>query len=111
MMNSKKRLEELSDKLTMAHHRIQQNFQNLNPVIGVRQSLRDSGFPADLITIDCLSSRKRIILLLHDQQTETVGLQYSSIESEANNDFTRIENALISEDQLYEWMLNYLAPQ
>ena len=65
-MNNEKRLEDISSLLTSAHARIQQDFKDLNPVVGVRRSLRQSGFPADLITIDCLKSQKRLMLLLHD---------------------------------------------
>ncbi|NRB40278.1 MAG: hypothetical protein HRU20_17725 [Pseudomonadales bacterium] len=104
-MNS--RLEKLSDLLTQAHHQIQQTFTQLNPVIGVRQNLRQSGFPADLITIDCLSSNKRIFLLLNDNQPDTLGYQMGLIDSDPDMAFNDISFENINSELLFNWMKDY----
>ena len=101
------RLARISDALTAAHTKIQQDFLQLNPVVGVRSSLREAGFPADLISIDCLKSKKRIILLLHDQQPEHIGLQYGMIDDEPSTDFNNIDSDKVDEQQLYTWMKDF----
>ena len=45
-------LEALSDMITEAHTRIQQAYEHINPVVGVRRGMRDVGIPADAMTID-----------------------------------------------------------
>lgn len=106
----KPRLDTISDRLTAAHALLQQNYLNLDPVIGVRQHLRQAGFPADLVSIDCLKSNKRIILLLHDDQPESIGLQYSDINADPEIDFEHHPLESVTESCLYDWMQQYFAP-
>ena len=101
------RLETFSELLTQAHTQIQQQFESLNPVIGVRQNLRQSGFAADLITIDCLRSKKRIILLLDDKQPETLGYEYGMMDADPSMEFSQISLDTIDAELLFNLMKDY----
>lgn len=103
----KTRLKILSDLLTEAHTEIQQSYNNLDPVIGVRQNLRQSGFPADLVSIDCLRSKKRIILLLNDNEPDTLGYQLSMMDVDPEMEFTDIPFTQVDKKQLFDWMKDY----
>lgn len=97
----------MSDIATEAHTRIQQDFEHINPVIGVNQNMRSHGYPADIMTIDCLKTGKRIVLLLHDEQPDTLSFQFSFRETESAAEFERIPFDQVDSQQLYEWMSGY----
>jgi hypothetical protein len=99
----------VSDAITEAHVRIQADFKDLNPVVGVSQNMRSSGIPADAITIDCLKSGKRIILVLHDEQPATVRYQYSFRDKDPSPDFELIQLNDLTTEKLYQWMVDYLS--
>ena len=101
------RLQILSDLLTEAHTQIQKTYSNLDPVIGVRQNLRQSGFPADLVTIACLRSKKRIILLLNDKQPEVIGYEFSMMDIDPTMNFSNLPFAKLTQQQLFDWMKDY----
>ena len=69
ILNNEK-LEVLCDIVTTTHTRIQQDFKDINPMVGFNQKMRGMGVPVDAVTIDCLKSGKRIILILHDHYPE-----------------------------------------
>lgn len=102
-------LETLSDVASEAHFRIQQDFATINPVIGVSQAMRRGGIPADAMTIDCLASKKRIIIILHDGEPENVLHQFSFIEQDPADDFIRTPASELSTDMLYGWMKEYFS--
>ena len=102
-----KSLASLSDIATEAHTRIQQDFQHLDPVVGVNQSMRSNGVPADLMTIDCLKSGKRIILILHDQQPDIISYQFSYKDRDPGEEFERIQLSTLTSKTLYDWMKGY----
>lgn len=85
-----KHLETLCDLTSAAHARIQQDFKTLDPVVGVSQKMRASGIPVDAMTIDCLKSGKRIIIILHDHQPEVLSYQFSFKDKEPANEFEQI---------------------
>jgi len=103
-------LERLADLASLAHARIQQDFAQLDPIVGVSRNMRTQGVPADLITIDCLKSGKRIILLLHDQQPGSLSYQFSWRRAEAPDGFESLPLAPVSADTLYAWMRDYFRP-
>lgn len=109
-MKSEAALETLSDLATEAHTRVQQNFSDINPVIGVRRNMRNNGIPADAMTIDCLRTDKRIILVLHDQMLGVVSFQFTMIEGEAGDAFERMPLAELTADLLYQWITEYFQP-
>ena len=97
----------LSDIATEAHTRIQQDCQHINPVVGVNKGMRASGIPADVMTIDCLSTGKRIILILHDEQPELIRYQFAFREADPADQFEEIQLNALTTQKLYEWIKSY----
>lgn len=100
-------LEFLSDNVTEAHTKIQSDFSDLNPVVGVSRKLRGLGITADAMTIDCLKSGKRIIIILHDNMPNIVRFQFSYIKQDPSNEFKELALCDVTVDQLYRWMKDY----
>lgn len=100
-------LKTLSDMASDAHARIQAAHQHINPVIEVRRGMRDSGIPADVITIDCLRTRRRITLILHDQQPGTVLYQFVTMDAEVGNDFRQMPLSEMDVSILFDWIQDY----
>jgi hypothetical protein len=99
----------LADIATEAHTRIQQDFADINPVVGVRRSMRENGIPADAMTIDCLTRHKRIILILHDNQPDTVHYQFGFTDKDPVEEFKSMPLAELSAQTLYDWIASYFA--
>ena len=97
----------LSDIATDAHTRIQQNFKDIDPIVGVNRSMRKSGIPADAMTIDCLKTKKRIILILHDQQPDIIRYQFSFKDRDPDDKFEEIQFNELTADKLYGWISDY----
>lgn len=100
-------LKALSDMASEAHARIQADHQHINPVVSVRRGMRDVGIPADAMTFDCLRSRRRITLILHDEQPGLLLYQFVTIDDEVAEEFRQIALAEVSVDTLVEWMQTY----
>jgi len=100
-------LKILSDLVGDAHAQIQAAHQHINPVVEVRQSMRDAGIPADVITLDCLRTQRRITLILHDQQPGVVLYQFVTRAEEVGGEFKQIPLADMSSVTLFEWMQDY----
>ncbi len=106
---SKPPLEILSDLATEAHTKIQQDFENINPVVGLSRRMRSVGIPADAMTIDCLKTGKRIIIILHDQNPEIVQYQFSFKAQDPDDVFEETSFDLLTKQVLYEWMRDYFS--
>jgi len=104
---SEKNLKILCDLTTEAHTRIQQDFKNINPVVGVSQKMRDIGVPADAMTIDCLKTGKRIIIILHDQEPDVVHYQLCFMEKNPGDEFKKLPINELSTQILYDWIKDY----
>ena len=104
-----KPLSRLSDMATEAHIRIQQDFEDINPIVGVTQSMRKQGVPADAMTIDCLKSGKRIILILHDAQPNMIRYQFSFRHKDPDDNFEVINLNELTTQTLYEWIKCYFS--
>jgi hypothetical protein len=102
-------LKTLSDLASDAHARIQATHQHINPVVEVRRGMRDAGIPADVMTIDCLRTRRRITLILHDEQPGTLLYQFVTIEDEVGNDFQQMALGDMTATKLFEWIQEYFA--
>ena len=100
-------LQALSDTESTAHARLQQH-STINPILGIRQQMRQRGIPADVLTIDELQSGKRIVLILHDQQPDTVMGQFTEIDATQDAAYTHHPLNEVTEDTLYQWMHNHL---
>lgn len=104
---SKKILEIVSDFASEAHANIQKDFVNINPVIGLNLGMRNVGIPADAITIDCLKTGKRIIIVLHDQQPDVVQYQFSYKAQDPDEKFQTLSINDLSAQTLYNWIKDY----
>ena len=104
-----KRLLQLCDIATEAHTRIQQTFKDINPIVGVSHNMRENGIPADAMMIDCLKSRKRIILILHDEQPDIIRYQFSFIDNDPDKKFETIQFNELNPTQMFDWIKNYFA--
>lgn len=100
-------LKPLSDMAGEAHARIQQAHQHINPVVGVRRGMREIGIPADAMTIDCLRTGRRIILILHDQEPGQLLYQFVTIDEDIGSEFQRMPLGDVSTDTLFLWMEDY----
>lgn len=102
-------LKILSDNVSAAHARIQKDFETINPVVGVNQGMRSAGIPADLMTIDCLKTNRRILLVLHDQQPDIVQYEYTQRDVDPSMVFQKISISEVTENKLYEWIRDYFS--
>lgn len=100
-------LKALSDMASDAHARIQASHEHINPVVEVRRGMRDSGIPADVMTIDCLRTRRRITLILHDEQPGVLLYQFITIEDEVGDEFQSMALAAMDTHKLFQWMEGY----
>lgn len=100
-------LKTLSDMTSDAHARIQAAHEHINPVVEVRRGMRDAGIPADVITLDCLRTRRRITLILHDQQPGLLLYQFVTIEDEVNDAFRQMALSDVDTQTLFDWMQDY----
>ena len=106
---SEESLEALSDMATEAHTRIQQAHEHINPVVGVRRGMRDIGIPADAMTFDCLRTRRRIVLILHDEQPGILLYQFAAMDDDVGDDFQSVALSDVSAETLFGWMEDYFS--
>lgn len=107
----KPHLETLSDMTEEAHARVQQAHAEINPVVAIRRGMRDAGIPADAINIDCQRTRRRILLILHDEHPDALLYQFTDLDREADDGFHQMTFSTVSTDTLFEWMEDYFSPQ
>ncbi|NVJ61892.1 MAG: hypothetical protein HWE27_15990 [Gammaproteobacteria bacterium] len=103
------KLEEMSDRIELAHQRVQKDFQDINPVVGLSRKMRDIGYDVDVIMIDCHSTKRRIILLLHDDSPNTVRYQFAFLDKDPGDQYEDISHQELSEQMLYDWMVSYFS--
>ena len=97
----------LSDIATETHTLIQRDFNDINPVVGVSRNMRSKGVPADAMTIDCLKTGKRIILILHDDNPDEVLYQFSFKAEDPGDGFLSIKLNDLTVLKLYDWIQSY----
>lgn len=100
-------LQTLSEIAEVAHKRIQQAHQHINPVLEVRSGMRAAGIPADVMTLDCLRTRRRIMLILNDDEPGMLLYQFVTLEDEVAEEFQRMPLSEASSDTLFHWMQDY----
>jgi len=97
-------IKQLCDVVEQAHAKIQDDFRNINPIVGVNKQMRSVGIPTDLMTIDCLKSGKRILLVLHDAQPEIAQYQFCLRDEDPVDEFETIAMENLTVQQVYDWM-------
>lgn len=103
------RLHTLCDIATEAHACIQRDFKEINPIVGVNQKMRENGVPADAMTIDCLRSGKRIILILHDHHPDIIRYQLSFKDKDPDNIYEHIQFNELTAKKLYDLIASYFS--
>ncbi len=73
--------------------------------------MRDSGIPADVMTIDCLKTKKQIIIVLHDGQPEIVSYQFSHKDKIPSTHFETLVASELNSKILFDWIKNYFRVQ
>jgi hypothetical protein len=104
-------LEKLFEIAQAAHVMIQRDFKEIDPLIGVSQNMRASGIPADVMTVDCLKTRRRIIFILHDHQPDLLSYQFGEMDSDPVSDFKSVELTEMTEQTFYDWVTGYFKEQ
>ena len=102
-------LKTLCDMATEAHERVQLNHAAIDPIVGVHHRMRDAGFAADVMTIDCLKTGKRIIIILNDDALDVVSYQFSFKDKDPAAHFEAIAFSDLSSSILYDWMSRYFS--
>lgn len=107
LTNANPALLSLTEIASDAHARIQQDVADINPVIGVMQGMRKMGIPADVMSVDCLRSKKRILIVLHDEHAGIIQYQYTFTDQDPGDDYQAIQTSDFSSDTLYQWIADY----
>lgn len=102
-----KELERLWEQACEAHAAIQRDFAEIDPLLGVSQNMRKQGIPADVLTIDCLRTRRRIIIVLHDQQLDSISFQFASMDADPESSFKKLAISQVTTQQIYAWIADY----
>jgi len=97
-------IKHICDAIEVAHAKIQADFDHINPVVGLINRMREHGIPADLMTIDCLKSGKRILVMVHDSQPEIANYQFCRRDEDPADEFESIAIKHLTAQTLYEWM-------
>ena len=100
-------LETLCDIATEAHTMIQKEYKDINPIVGVNQRMRKAGVPADIMTIECLRTDKRIVLVLHDQQHDIVNYQFCFRNKDPEGKYKQIKFESLTTQIMFDWIKDY----
>ncbi|MDK2776339.1 MAG: hypothetical protein KYX62_01595 [Pseudomonadota bacterium] len=106
-LNANPALLSLSEIASDAHARIQRDFTDINPVIGIMQGMRKMGIPADVMSIDCLKTKKRILIVLHDEHPGLIQYQYTFIDQDPGDEYQAVRSDDFSAESLYAWIKDY----
>ena len=99
-----KPISSLYDLIAEDHANIQRDFSYIDPVVGVITKMRTIGIQADAVTIDCLKTGKRILLVCHDEQPEVINYQFCLRHEDPADEFECIPLKNVTTKQLYDWM-------
>ncbi|MDX8382687.1 MAG: hypothetical protein R8M45_01320 [Ghiorsea sp.] len=105
-----KPLETLCNIMSEVHAQIQRDFKDIDPIMGVNQRMREIGIASDIITIDCIKTQKRILLVLHDEQADTISYQFCFRNQDPSDTFEQLPLHELTEKILYDWIKNYFSP-
>lgn len=99
----------LSDTAKLAQTQIQQDFPELDPIIGISHNLRNAGFAADTLTIDNIRNDKRIVMIVFDDQPEQVQYEFCRISQDPNFEFTTIAIKDLTTEKFYTMIVEALS--
>jgi len=94
----------ICEAIETAHARIQSDFADINPVVAVNKQMRAHGIATDIMTIDCLKTGKRILLVFHDSDPDQAHYQFCRRDADPGDLFESIALQSLTDQQLYDWM-------
>ncbi len=95
---------QLGDIAALAQKKFQDQYRNIDPIIGINRQLRKQGFAIDIMTIDCQASQKRVTLLVEDAKPESAGYQFGKISQDPDSHFESMAIAELSPQGFYDLM-------
>jgi len=101
------KIYQLADIAAAAQTQIQNAFSNLDPVVNISRAMRKSGFPADTMTIECLTSKKRILFIYHDDQPQQLKLQYGYSDQDPGEEYIYVSLEEFTQDNIVNWIKAY----
>ncbi|MGK0440973.1 MAG: hypothetical protein ACJA0N_000768 [Pseudohongiellaceae bacterium] len=107
MTTENDKIYRLADVAGLAQADFQRDFKHVDPVVGIMRSMRDAGYAADAMTIDYISSGKRIIFILHDNNPTVLDYQFGHKNKDPDMNFKKIPVAEATSEQFYAWMKSY----
>ena len=105
-MNDDK-IYQIADIAAAAQVKIQQAFKDIDPVVSISRAMRKSGFPADTMTIECLTSKKRILFILHDDRPQQIDYQFGYTNEDPGADFINWPIEDLTPEQIFDWIKEY----
>jgi len=81
----------LAEIISQSQKMIQDEFANIDPIIGINRQLRKQNFACDLLTVDNQRNRRRITFLLEDAKPEIVQYQLSSMDEDPDMPFKQVD--------------------
>ncbi|CAH0990173.1 hypothetical protein SIN8267_00258 [Sinobacterium norvegicum] len=105
------RVYPLSDIAALAQAAVQQQNIGIDPVIGISHRLREAGFDADMLTIENKATDRRILLVLHDDQPDTVDVEFGRGSEDPRFAFEKIKLSALTEALFIDWMVQQLRQQ
>ena len=99
----------LADIAQTAQQKFQQQNGQVDPIIGISSNLRKRGFGADILTIDTLNSKLRLLFLVADDQPDQVGWLVNVKKQEPSLDFQYLPVQDFTEDRFLALMTEHLA--
>ncbi len=104
---SEEKIYQLAEIAQEAQAKIQQDYSHIDPIVGIITSLRAAGIPADGVTIDCLKTKKRIALILHDNDPEIVAYQFGYSDKDSDSEYKTLSLQMVTAEQIYQWVKVY----
>jgi len=101
------KIYQIADIAAAAQLKIQQAFKDIDPVVNISRAMRKSGFPADTMTIECLTSKKRILFILHDDHPQTINYQFGYNNEDPGADFITWPIEDLTQEQIFAWIKKY----
>ncbi|TCI01294.1 hypothetical protein EZV61_18645 [Corallincola luteus] len=103
------KLGALMDLAADAQRLIQQDYEQINPIVGAHTRLREQGIPADAMTIDCPQSGKRIVVMILDANPEQIVCTFGFKDKDADESTLKIAFSDIKMGTIYQWIESHFS--
>lgn len=89
------RLKSISEMVAKASDLFSSKFDKVDTLMGIMdKTLRNQGMKADAITIDCISQKKKIVVLIHDDKPDVVEVALGNKEGDIYSSDEYVMNEL-----------------